>query len=151
MARIRIPKLPERLAVGLMLARPVHRGEKSQAVAASSAGAGVGILRGGAPGRRGLYPESLGLAKADHRCLTRCAGGPGDCWRKPIAGTAIGRNCSMFDALRRWAGKPEKGVTMCWRLPCRSMRKSGGFTAKLWINQKWLQSLGVSIESAGSG
>ena len=29
-------------------------------------------------------------------------------WRKPtIAGTAIGRNCSMFDALRRWAGKPE--------------------------------------------
>ena len=29
-------------------------------------------------------------------------------WRKPtIAVTAIGRNCSMFDALRRWAGKPE--------------------------------------------
>ena len=29
-------------------------------------------------------------------------------WRRPtIAGTAIGRNCSMFDALRRWAGKPE--------------------------------------------
>ena len=29
-------------------------------------------------------------------------------WRKPtVAETAIGRNCSMFDALRRWAGKPE--------------------------------------------
>ena len=29
-------------------------------------------------------------------------------WRKPtVSVTAIGRNCSMFDALRRWAGKPE--------------------------------------------
>ena len=29
-------------------------------------------------------------------------------WRKPtVAVTAIGRNFSMFDALRRWAGKPE--------------------------------------------
>ena len=29
-------------------------------------------------------------------------------WRKPTIGvTAIGRNCSMFQALRRWAGKPE--------------------------------------------
>ena len=29
-------------------------------------------------------------------------------WRKPtVSVTSIGRNCSMFDALRRWAGKPE--------------------------------------------
>ena len=29
-------------------------------------------------------------------------------WRKPtVTVTAIGRNCSMFDALRRWAGEPE--------------------------------------------
>ena len=29
-------------------------------------------------------------------------------WRKPaVSVTAIGRNCSMFDALIRWAGKPE--------------------------------------------
>ena len=61
-------------------------------------------------------------------------------WRKPtVTVTAIGRNCSMFDALRRWAGKPRESGKRC---------PGGGY-----VDQRgnWTASREATDGSIGSG
>ena len=104
------------------LARPVHRGERARpsplrALARVSEYYAVALQADA--GYRGVLAHNPMSAahgpgfvtnwlRRDPYTLPELGEVIPRCWRKPtIAGTAIGRNCSMFDALRRWAGKPE--------------------------------------------